>query len=389
MDNLIRKIVEGAIEDMVYRDKPKDKHIRRMEKDLGPLRGFPIGKFKNVPPPPNESGETESEIEKLDSILVDDEFVESADDVDKHFENYLDSKDLEYPREEIKKYMAGVRSIILQLKYHYNRPRPGQIAQAKGMKGFDPESLKSASTPSYPSGHATQGRFIGRLLGDMFPEHKEQLIKIGDDIAYSRNMAKVHYPSDSKIGKKLGDELYDFIKDKVNLEEIKVTGIEAVVNNKLKPLGVDEGEITSEVKNKYGIDVAYSDRLNEKDKYLYKKPKMKRRVKITETTLQRMITRLINERTILTELPNCEHEGYCTAGTCTGQGGDNYNGCLTSTGSCDTPSGVYGEGDFSCCGCGSATAPDVLFGSKGDSINIKPTKPSRGKLPRVPRKRNR
>ena len=218
MDNLIKKLLEGAIDDMVYRDKPKDKHIRRMEKDLGPLTGFPIEKFKNIPPPPNESGETESEIEKLDSILVDDEFVESADDVDKHFENYLDSKDLEYPREEIKKYMAGVRSIILQLKYHYNRPRPGQIAQAKGMKGFDPESLKSASTPSYPSGHATQGRFIGRLLGDIFPEHKEQLIKIGDDIAYSRNMAKVHYPSDSKLGKKLGDELYDYISKK-NINE--------------------------------------------------------------------------------------------------------------------------------------------------------------------------
>ena len=86
------------------------------------------------------------------------------------------------------------------------------------MKGFDPESLKSASTPSYPSGHATQGRFIGRFLGDIYPEHKEQLIKIGDDIAYSRNMAKVHYPSDSKIGKKLGDELYDYISKK-NINE--------------------------------------------------------------------------------------------------------------------------------------------------------------------------
>ena len=45
MDNLIRKIVERAIEDMVYRDKPKDKHIRRMEKDLGPLTGFPYRKI--------------------------------------------------------------------------------------------------------------------------------------------------------------------------------------------------------------------------------------------------------------------------------------------------------------------------------------------------------
>ena len=222
MDNFIRKIVEGAIDDMVFRDETKEKHVKRMNKDLGPLVGFPIEKFKNNPPPPNESGETEEEIKKLDSILVDDEFVESADDVDKHFKNYLQSKDLEYPKEEIKKYMPGVRSIILQLKYHYNRPRPGQIAQAKGMGGFDPEKLKSASTPSYPSGHATQGRFIGRLLGDIYPEHAEQLVKIGDDIAYSRNMAKVHYPSDSNFGKELGDELYDYISpDRGSMKEVK------------------------------------------------------------------------------------------------------------------------------------------------------------------------
>ena len=52
----------------------KKKHVKRMGKDWGPLTGFPIDKFKNNPPPPNESGETEAEIKKLDSILVDDDF---------------------------------------------------------------------------------------------------------------------------------------------------------------------------------------------------------------------------------------------------------------------------------------------------------------------------
>ena len=70
--------------------------------------------------------------------------------------------------------MPGVRAIILKLKYHYNRPRPGQVADAKGMN-FDPESLKSASTPSYPSGHAAQGRFIGRYLADLHPEYEIEL----------------------------------------------------------------------------------------------------------------------------------------------------------------------------------------------------------------------
>ena len=217
-EDILHHLSEEELNDLIYRKKPKEKHIKRMEKDWGELTGFPIEKFKNIYPPENESDETEEELKHLDSILVDDEFVHSADDVDQHFKSYLESKDLEYPIDLIKKYMPGVRSIILKLKYHYNRPRPGQVADAKGMD-FDMKTLKSASTPSYPSGHATQGRFIGKLLGDVYPEHKEQLLKIGDDIAYSRNMAKVHYPSDSKIGQKLGDELYKHISKGVKLNE--------------------------------------------------------------------------------------------------------------------------------------------------------------------------
>jgi len=265
MNELIRKIVEGAIDDMVFRNKPKKRHIKRMEKDLGSLSGFPIDQFKNSPPPKNESGETEEEIQKLDSIVVDSDFVNSADDIDGHFEEFLDSTDLEYPIEEIKKYMSGVRSIILQLKYHYNRPRPGQVADAKGMD-FDRESLKSASTPSYPSGHATQGRFIARLLTDMYPEYEKQLMKIGDDIAYSRNVAKVHYPSDSEFGKKLGDEMYDFIsKTKTKIKEVDVADL---VDNKVAPLGnLGMGEN----KNRYGIEVL------EDNEYLYKGRKKKKK----------------------------------------------------------------------------------------------------------------
>jgi hypothetical protein len=202
--------LDEGLNDLVYREKPKEKHIKRMEKDWGELSGFPIEKFKNSPPPENESNTAENEIEHLDKIPVDEKFVTYGDDLDMPFEKFLKSKDLDYPIKLIKKYMPGVRSIILNLKYHYNRPRPGQLADAKGID-FDPESLKSASTPSYPSGHAAQGRFIARLLSELYPEYEQELMNIGDDIAYSRNMAKVHYPSDTAFGKELGDELYEYV----------------------------------------------------------------------------------------------------------------------------------------------------------------------------------
>ena len=201
---------DGYINDMVYRDQPRKKHIRRMSRDMGSLSGFPIKEFMNMPPPENESEDTEGEIVYLETLPVDEKLVQSADEIEQHFSQFLNSKGLEYPKEELKSVMRGVSAIILKLKYHYNRPRPFQIAQAKGLE-LNSETLESSSSPSYPSGHATQGRFIGKFLSHMYPQYTEELMKIGDEIAYSRNMAKVHYPSDSTFGKLLGDEMYDYV----------------------------------------------------------------------------------------------------------------------------------------------------------------------------------
>ena len=201
---------DGYIDDMVYIDEPREKHIRRMGRGLGSLVGFPLDKYKNMPPPENESDTTEEEIEYLEEIPVDKNLVDSADEIRQHFKNFLSPKGLEYPKEEMKEVMQGVKAIILILKYYYNRPRPWQIADAKGLE-LNSETLQSSSSPSYPSGHATQGRFVALYLSDLYPEYRDELMQIGDDIAFSRNMAKVHYPSDSAFGKLLGDDMYDHV----------------------------------------------------------------------------------------------------------------------------------------------------------------------------------
>ena len=106
----------------------------------------------------------------------------------------------------------------------------------------------------------------------MYPEYEKQLMKIGDDIAYSRNVAKVHYPSDSEFGKKLGDEMYDFIS-KTKIEEVDVADL---VDSKVAPLG-DMLEM-GENKNRYGIEVL------EDNEYLYKGKKKKKK-KLKESFL--------------------------------------------------------------------------------------------------------
>ena len=102
--------------------------------------------------------------------------------------------------------------IVKTLKYHYNRPRPVQVAKSYGLK-FHDQPLESAKTPAYPSGHSTQGYLIAYILGDIYPEHKMRFLKIAEEISYSRNIAKQHFLSDSMFGKKLALELWRYYNE--------------------------------------------------------------------------------------------------------------------------------------------------------------------------------
>jgi hypothetical protein len=77
------------------------------------------------------------------------------------------------------------------------------------MKSMEMDSMK---TPSYPSGHSTQGVLIAKVLGDKYPKAKTAFMKTAENISYSRRVAKSHYKSDSKMGEKLGEAMYKHLK---------------------------------------------------------------------------------------------------------------------------------------------------------------------------------
>jgi len=52
------------------------------------------------------------------------------------------------------------------------------------------------------------------LLADKYPQASSEFLKAGKNISDSRNTARAHYKSDSKMGEKLGKELYNYIKNK-------------------------------------------------------------------------------------------------------------------------------------------------------------------------------
>lgn len=187
-------------------DKDHKKHMDR--KDLGIFQGFNVNTFMSTPPPKNSSNETLKEMLFIEKIPDNNNFAKKADKIKDYFKDYLDIYGLKFPKEEISTLLHDSRPMIYQLKYHYNRPRPIQVADALGLK-FHEQPLDTAKTPSYPSGHSTQAYLIGKYLAAIYPKHSNNLMKLADDISNSRLIAKVHFPSDSKFGIQLGLALFN------------------------------------------------------------------------------------------------------------------------------------------------------------------------------------
>ena len=148
------------------------------------------------------------EVKYLSNIEEDREFVEEHDKVSKVFGKLHEELGLEFNKDEAKKYNRESAKHIMELKYKYQRPRPHQIADFYGinLNGVDLDSMK---TPSYPSGHATQGYLLGMIYSERYPQHRKEFMKLGEDVAESRIIGKAHFPSDKKAGIELAEKLFE------------------------------------------------------------------------------------------------------------------------------------------------------------------------------------
>ncbi len=175
------------------------------------FKGFDIQKYLDKKPPSEGSFTTTQEIKELNSIPINERFVKEKDDIKSSFLKLAKKKDLNISSEDLDKVIAESAKVILKIKKHHNRPRPKALAKKNNIK-LDDKELDSMKTPSYPSGHSAQGILIARLIGDKFPKHAKEFLKLGKDISYSRSVAHAHYKSDSKFGEQLGKDMYEHLK---------------------------------------------------------------------------------------------------------------------------------------------------------------------------------
>lgn len=189
------------------------------EKNDNIFVNFDITPLKKQKYPDNSSNKVMDELKFLKNLPKSKDFVLKNDDILKVFVNFCEKNDLKCPKSLIKRLIKDSSDIIMDLKTFYNRPRPQKLAKKKNID-INSVDLASATSPSYPSGHSTQGILIANVLKDIFPEHSDDFLSLGKKISLSRNIGRVHYPSDSKFGEFLGKKMYEYLKSNFDIKEL-------------------------------------------------------------------------------------------------------------------------------------------------------------------------
>lgn len=180
----------------------------------GLLKDFNYSKYKVKNPPKNASIKTYSELTYLRDLPEDIDYVKTHDGIEEVFRKVCRDYNVEYPEKLVNELLKSSAGVILDLKYHYNRPRPKQLAKEYEMNIGGIE-LESMSSPSYPSGHSTQGFLIGKILQTKLPITTDAFLQASQRISYSRNVARAHYPSDSRMGEELGTAMFKYLRERI------------------------------------------------------------------------------------------------------------------------------------------------------------------------------
>ncbi|MDP9249212.1 MAG: phosphatase PAP2 family protein [bacterium] len=169
--------------------------------------------IKLDPPPANSSQETKEEINSLlvhqkkrtkdqISIINDQILPETTYFGGQIMDSYFHSKLRPHTALALNQAFADLSIVLFYEKAHFDRVRPSaldfRIKPAIPVPGH----------PAYPSGHSTEFHFLSLFLGELRPEDKESLWAEADTIAKNREIAGLHYPSDSLAGAKLAEQVF-------------------------------------------------------------------------------------------------------------------------------------------------------------------------------------
>lgn len=116
----------------------------------------------------------------------------------------LEELGLEMPLDEVYEIAEGAAAVARTLKDTFARPRPVDTALEYGIPL---EAVGEHPSWSYPSTHVLQAELLARYLSHIHPEYGEHFRSLADDVARSRVVGGMHFPSDCEYAIDLADEM--------------------------------------------------------------------------------------------------------------------------------------------------------------------------------------
>lgn len=108
----------------------------------------------------------------------------------------------------------GIATFVMKQKF--NRVRPSILDKELG------HAIEIPPHPAYPSGHATGAYTLAYLLQELDPGSAKIYLEAARRIAENREIAGVHYPSDSEAGRLLARQLADQLLSNASFNRLMV-----------------------------------------------------------------------------------------------------------------------------------------------------------------------
>lgn len=169
------------------------------------------------PPPKNSAPETRAELaqiqQEMAAVTLPQRTRIHAQDagIERAFQRLLESAGTTVSARAIHALTDELTTICLHFKQRYDRARPEQLFEAYG-EATKPMRSANATTPAYPSGHAFIAWFLALYYGSQYPDLREELVALAQDIGWNRVRAGLHYPSDYYAGVSLAHQLLPYVK---------------------------------------------------------------------------------------------------------------------------------------------------------------------------------
>ncbi len=103
----------------------------------------------------------------------------------------------------LRRALADLDAVLFARKLQLLRPRPHQVDQRVR------PAIAVPRHPAFPSGHGGQARLIARLLAELLPARRVDLLAYAAQVGWRREQAGVHFASDTAAGRQLGDLVAD------------------------------------------------------------------------------------------------------------------------------------------------------------------------------------